>query len=293
MLLAVAIPLAGAGAAAVLTLPDASQAQPPAIALPQPLASLQLSSAQQRSLDHAEDVLVRRCMRTRGLDFPVQPTAAAQGFTDPNPYGLLDPAEAAKQGYGLHGPTKGNTPDRTWTARETRALLGTPAHEKKLPLPGGGYTVENTDGCFSQAQDKLYGQAWKRLHYGEETLFARELARVRQDPGVREAKTSWASCMRASGYRVAALQNVMDDAVQSMASTGSDRASGQAQFTKLWKQAQRDAACQRKAKVVSAFRRAQDAVEPVVTRGESSDLARLADLRNHALSLSGQLQGVG
>jgi hypothetical protein len=242
------------------------------------------------SLDHAEDVLVRRCMRVRDLDFAVAPTAATRQFTDPNPYGLLDPAVVAKQGYGLHGPTNGGAHEHALTARESRALLGTAAHEKKVRLPGGGYTVENTDGCFSQAQDKLYGQAWKPLHYGEETVFAQELARVRQDPAVQRAESSWASCMRASGYKVAALQNVLSDAEQRIAATGTDQNAGQAVFTNLWEQAQHDAACQQKAGVLTAFRRAQNVAEPVVVRGKRGDLAHLADLRSHALALARQLE---
>ncbi|MFF9185035.1 hypothetical protein [Streptomyces misionensis] len=289
---AIAVLLAAAAAAAVLAGSRPGRAHPAALPLPMPLAWLQLSSAQQTSLDHAEDVLVRRCMRARGLDFAVAPTTVAREFTDPNPYGLLDPAIVTRQGYGLHAATPRSAQEsRTPTAAESRALLGTASHAVKMALPGGGYTVENTDGCFSQAQDELYGRAWKVLHYGEETLFARELAQVRQDPDAQKAESSWAACMRASGYRVTALHDVRPDAEQRMAVTGSDRAAGRREFGTLWKQAQRDAACQQKTGVVSAYRRAQGTVESALTRPHRGDLARLTSLRTHALALSGRLAG--
>ncbi|MBU3866501.1 hypothetical protein KN815_21260 [Streptomyces sp. 4503] len=185
-----------------------------AIPPPEPLADLQLSPEQQQSLRHAEDVLVRRCMRDRGMDFHVAGTAEAPASL-PNPYGLLDSAEVAERGYGLHGAAPVPSDPRL-TDRERDALFGTEASQKTIPLAEGGELVVHTDGCFYQAQTELYGEDWKRLLHGEETLAAKIVARVNRDPRVNATQHTWARCMGRAGYSVTTLEDVRPDAMRRM-----------------------------------------------------------------------------
>ncbi|MFE5166018.1 hypothetical protein ACFRNT_47475 [Streptomyces sp. NPDC056697] len=260
-----------------------------AIPPPEPLADLQLSPEQQQSLRHAEDVLVRRCMRDRGMDFHVAGTAEAPASL-PNPYGLLDSAEVAERGYGLHGAAPVPSDPRL-TDRERDALFGTEASQKTIPLAEGGELVVHTDGCFYQAQTELYGEDWKRLLHGEETLAAKIVARVNRDPRVNATQHTWVRCMRRAGYSVTTLEDVRPDAMRRMEREASDRADGEAEFNALLDQAARDVACQKRARVEPAIRAAQKAVERSVVRGHQHDLGELKTLRAEALATARRLGG--
>ncbi|GAA5076888.1 hypothetical protein [Streptomyces similanensis] len=250
-------------------------------ALPEPFASLQFSDAQQRSLHHAEDVLTRRCMRARGMDFAVVAKGEASTAL-PNPYGLLDGGEAAQHGYGLHG-SKAPADDRL-SDRERSALLGTPTHQRTVALEDGGQIAVRTDGCFYTAQTELYGAKWTPLLYGEETLYAEVVERVRRDPRVAAAQRKWAECMGRAGYAVTTLGNVRPDADRRMERTRGDRTAGQAAFEALLTQARKDADCQKQARIEPAVRAAQNDAEQLVARGHEQRLGELATLRAAALA---------
>lgn len=254
--------------------------------LPEPFASLQFSEEQQQSLRHAEDILVRHCMRARGMDFPVAATADPPPST-PNLYGLLDSTEVARRGYGLHGSSAPS--EARLTDRERDALFGTPAHQKTIPLGDGGELAVRTDGCFYKAQTELYGDKWQPLLYGEETLSAEVVARVGRAPRVAVAKKKWAACMRQAGYAVTTLEQVWPDANRRMERAGADRTAGQAAFDALLTQASRDAACQKQSQVASAIGVAQDDAEGSVARGHQQSLRQLAALRNKALATARRL----
>ncbi|MGV9855109.1 hypothetical protein ACWDWU_41125 [Streptomyces sp. NPDC003442] len=262
---------------------DRAAAIPP----PEPLADLQLSPAQRQSLRHAEDVLVRRCMRDRGMDFHVAATAEMPS-SPPNPYGLLDSAEVAARGYGLRGAVPVPSDPRL-TDRERDALFGTETSRKTIPLAGGGELVVRTDGCFYQAQTELYGEDWKRLLYSEETLAAKIVARVNRDPRVNATQHTWATCMRRAGYSVTTLEGVRPNAVRRMEREASDRADGEAEFNALLGQAARDVACQKRARVEPAIRAAQGDVERSAVRGHQHDLGELKTLRAEALATARRL----
>ena len=283
------VALAAITGVVLLARPDAP---PTTVARPVPFADQQLSPAQQESLDHAEDVLTRRCMRGRGMDFTVTARADQQPATSTNPYGLLDPAEVAKHGYGLRDAGQGPQ-DPPLADRENDALFGTGAHEKAIALPEGGQLVVRTDGCFYQAQTQLYGEDWKVLLYNEQTLYGRVIARVQGDSGVVAAQGRWADCMRRAGYQVTTLAEARPDAQGRMDATGADRAAGQAEFTRLRTQAKRDLVCQRKSKVLPAIQRAQTDAERVVAGGQQDRLRELAALRAGALATARQLADAG
>jgi uncharacterized membrane protein len=266
--------------------------RPATVARPVPFAGLQLAPAQQESLDHAEDVLTRNCMRGRGMDFTVAARTDRQPETPANPYGLLDPAEVARHGYGLRDT--GQPPqDAPLPDRENDALFGTESHAKDIALPGGGQLVVRTDGCFYQAQTRLYGEDWKWLLYNEQTLYSRVVARVEEDSGVVSAQGSWADCMRQAGYHMTTMDRVWPDAQRRMDATGNDRVAGQAEFNRLLRQAKQDLACQQKSGVLTAIRRAQSDAERVVAAGQQDRLRELADLRSAALAAARQLADPG
>ncbi|MEU7379831.1 hypothetical protein AB0A91_07420 [Streptomyces sp. NPDC042207] len=250
-------------------------------ALPEPFASLQFSGEQRQSLRHAEDVLTRRCMRARGMDFHVV-AKAEQPPEPPNPYGLLEGGDVARHGYGLHDsrvPTDNRLADR-----ERDALFGTAAYEKTIPLEDGGEIAVRTDGCFYKAQTELYGKEWTALLYSEETLYAKVIARVQGDPRVTTAQRKWAACMDRAGYPVTTLAKVWPDANRRMEQTGANRTAGRAAFDALLTQARRDVDCQKQARVEPAIRAAQDDAEGSVARGHEQGLSKLATLRATALA---------
>ncbi|URZ99472.1 hypothetical protein NCG97_00370 [Streptomyces lydicamycinicus] len=114
-----------------------------------PLDSYAPSVAETHLVEDAQDILIRRCMKDRGMDWKSLPSVDAQDAEPPNlrRYGA-DEAEALRNGYSPspEAPSVVRR-NRAWDARE--AL---PAEVQRA-----AYGPSGEGGCLKTAQHQLVG----------------------------------------------------------------------------------------------------------------------------------------
>ncbi|GAA2810519.1 hypothetical protein [Kribbella solani] len=187
--------------------PDRAPAARPSITMRQlpadigqvayPLDRYRLTAAEQRLMEQATYVLVRRCTLRFGLELP--PLGKAIDKTRRDRYGLSDPIEARTWAYSLDKPS---VLAPAWLApiapgsRLHSIVTGTdadgrPAKEHGLPAGGCGGSARRAlaQDRTSSGDDLVAGldsEAWKS---------------ARADARVQQAESAWQRCMNAAGYR--------------------------------------------------------------------------------------------
>ncbi|WP_280885458.1 hypothetical protein [Streptomyces sp. LBL] len=133
------------------------------------------------------------------------------------PYGIDDPAWAARHGFGgvpeTGGGARGDGADARRTQQQPRTESGRRAAERQQRLTdamfGSGrrelstrtatglVVTANSDGCLAQAQRVLYGDQarWFRTEVAVNNLEAAARHRVTQDPAYRAVLARWARCV--------------------------------------------------------------------------------------------------
>ncbi|MEU6788933.1 hypothetical protein ABZ912_57965 [Nonomuraea angiospora] len=142
-------------------------------------------------LEGAEELLIRDCMRRRGMAWEVLPQSAAEDVEPANRrrYGVVEPEIARLFGY--HNP-----PDRPTVARRAAALAG---RMRSLSAKERQAAYGEQDGCLKQARDHLE-QGTPQV---DEALFNRLISetfeRSQRDPEVVQVFRAWSTCMREQG----------------------------------------------------------------------------------------------
>ncbi|MFE7467872.1 peptidoglycan-binding protein [Streptomyces sp. NPDC057499] len=264
------------------TAPGPAQAMPPA-----PLARFLATPGQQFALDRAETDLTNRCMRDRGRTYALPRNGTAPPSVPESPYGLLTVRAARAEGYGIHSPAdepaRPANPARTLPRADEDALLGTPAHEELLALPGGGELSVRTDGCAYRARLRLYGDGWPQLRYAVESLANQVVNRVQADAEVRRARRKWADCMAEYGFHGKNPGEARARASDHVARAGRDRAARRRARDQTDELARNDARCQRTGGLLTAVAHAQSAAEKTVVAASRTRLDAYAARRDAAL----------
>lgn len=169
--------------------------------------------AEQKTLDMAEELLTRDCMKRRGFTYYVTPATTLADDRD-FPYVVDDPAWAARHGYGSDLQDQATrlresdpnlrylrtlTPQRQVAAGN--ALNGAGPRYVETELPTGGTVRHYTDGCSAEAWTHLYHDiaTWYRAEKINENLGAVHRSLVVADPTVIERIPVWAACMHRHG----------------------------------------------------------------------------------------------
>ncbi|MEU6254547.1 hypothetical protein [Streptomyces sp. NPDC047043] len=171
--------------------------------------------AQDDLLKKAQSALVQRCLTDRKVAVPPTPSGSVKSTAQARvgegerqfPYGIDDPAWAARHGFGIAAQA-GRTqrteqapqPDKKTLAQQQRlsdALFGTGRRELSTRTATGLVVKANSDGCLAEAQRVLYGDqaAWFRSDVAVNNLAAAAHRRVTQDPAYRAALARWARCI--------------------------------------------------------------------------------------------------
>lgn len=222
------------GAAAAVSLMLGCAAQGEKTAVRPPAADVRPVGSQQ-TLDVAEGLLERDCMRRSGFDFWVTPPAAP-GSRREFPYVVDDVAWAKKHGYGadlraaLQRSDEADPNKRYLLSLEPQrraalvaALNGPRPTGLAVDLPNGARISHSDEGCTAEAERRLYGDltAWFRATRTTRFLKGERIAAVQQDPRYRSARDRWATCMRAAGLPYADPQ---DSRAAADPERGADRA---------------------------------------------------------------------
>ncbi|NUW35769.1 hypothetical protein HTZ77_30740 [Nonomuraea sp. SMC257] len=160
-----------------------------------PFDRYNFSTADISLLEGAEEILVRDCMRRRGMAWEVLPRSAAEDLEPPNRrrYGVVEPEVARLFGY--HSPPDRPTVARRAAARDSRA--------RRLSAEEQRAAYGEKDGCLEQARSHLE-QGTPQV---DEALFNRLIsetfAQSQRDPRVVRVFRAWSACMREQGRQYA------------------------------------------------------------------------------------------
>ncbi len=163
-------------------------------ALHVPLDEYMFSRLDLQTVEYAEDLLTRDCMRWLDLDWKVLPPPSSQ---DPDPlnrrrYGLIEPEIAARFGYHLPPPSPELTArESVWAQRDRLP----PAQHR------AAYGDDGKGGCRAEARDRLRKDIpdldQSRLYDFSAEAFRASL----ENPEVVQVFGSWSACMKAKGSR--------------------------------------------------------------------------------------------
>ncbi|MGH3239841.1 MAG: hypothetical protein ACRDNL_05635 [Spirillospora sp.] len=176
--------------------------------------SRDLTPAEARTLDHAQEVLISRCMRRHGSVYDVV-TPPDDGGAREFRYVVDDVAWARRHGFGSRDQARAlrakdadpNQRRLTRLAasereRYRRTLLGVQPGRIRIALPSGVVILATDQGCLAEAQEAPYGdvRAWLSSDVIVKNLAPLIEQRVRQDRRYRAAQSAWAVCMGRSGH---------------------------------------------------------------------------------------------
>ncbi|KUL25303.1 hypothetical protein ADL15_41000 [Actinoplanes awajinensis subsp. mycoplanecinus] len=171
----------------------------------------------------AETVLIGRCMRRAGFDYPLDPAELRNELAAPRPPTSLDsawPEDDEKRAAAAAGPSTAAVPPppRTRLNRYVEgldparreafatALYGDPttgpAVEVTLP---SGTVRQSRAGCRSEVLRRLYGDldAYVRARISKDNINPLVQARVTTDPAFTAAQARWRTCMTKRHWAVA------------------------------------------------------------------------------------------
>ncbi|MET7336751.1 hypothetical protein [Nonomuraea sp. NPDC005650] len=142
-------------------------------------------------LEGAEELLVRDCMRQRGLVWEALPQSAAEDLEPPNRrrYGVVEPEMARLFGY--HAPPDRPTVARRAVARENRT--------RSLSAQERQAAYGEKDGCLPRAQAQLQQGAPQADGALFNRLISETFKQSQRDPAVVQVFRSWSTCMREQG----------------------------------------------------------------------------------------------
>lgn len=199
------------GLVAAAALGGCGSAAPPAVEEAAPLAP-----AQVRELAEAEEILVARCMRGQGFEYHLVPADPALSEDRDFPYGIDDPAWAARHGLGLalrdragrqagegnpnNRYTDGLPPQRRQAY--TAALYGTESKALAVTIPTGQQVTMPPDGCLAAARQELYGdlRRWFPAQAITDNLASAIRPKVYADQRFKAAAEQWSRCMAGRGH---------------------------------------------------------------------------------------------
>jgi hypothetical protein len=181
-----------------------------------PAVPRELTTAEWAQLRTAEQVLIQRCMRTRGFEYALAPAVRIQPDVDSV---LTDVGRARRYGYGsdlnrrFEAAMRANPNNaimrKLSVQRRTaalEALNGAPQRGIGVgvltaELPTGGKVHRSGTSCTSSAERELYRDlpAWYRATKITENLGGLRYGLVQNDSRFSQAVVPWARCMRAAG----------------------------------------------------------------------------------------------
>lgn len=208
-----------------------------------PLDAYASTVAENHVVEDAQDILMRRCMNGRGMEWKALPPVDAQDTEPPNlrRYGA---DEAAAVLYGYHpspDPPSVVRRNRAWDERESL-----PAEVQRT-----AYGPSGKGGCRKTAQHQLVGDTAPPDYRAFNQLTGTALETSRRAPAVRDALRRWHTCMAKSGF----------DYPDPFAAAGSERWETAEPTAAERATAREDVACQKSAKLVTVWAAAETRIQ--------------------------------
>lgn len=176
--------------------PPPPQVPPPgaqARAISLPFDRYNFTPADISIIERAEDLLVRDCMRSRGLAWETLPPPAEDDLEPPNRrrYGIVEPEIARLYGYHV-------APERPSVARRSAASESRTA---SLSEQERRAAYDESGGCLRQARARIAQGAPEVDSALFNQLITRTFEQSRREAAVVQVFRVWSACMRAGGWR--------------------------------------------------------------------------------------------
>ncbi|MER6842189.1 hypothetical protein [Streptomyces platensis] len=225
-----------------------------------PFDAYALSGPDVHTIESAEDVLIRGCMRAKGKGWTALPQPST---ADPDPpqrrrYGVIEPDVARRFGYHQPpAPPETARRDKIWRARE------------KMPRAAqlAAYGKDGVGGCWKKAHVRLL----RGVPKSSTALFNRrireEFTASRKERAVRSVIRSWSACMKRDGYR----------SPDPLTAAGDDRWGTSPRPSRHEiAVARADVRCKRETRLVSVWSKAETRLQHGAVRSHATEFEKLA-----------------
>lgn len=245
-------------------LPAGDQAR----ALALPFDEYTLSPFEIRTLLHAEDLLVRDCMKGNGMDWQVYPAPEEEGIDPPHRrrYGVIEAPVAETHGYGA--PRMAADEGLVEELREDRRSL--PATEHRV-----AHGDETGAGCVEGAQEDFMAGVPDMDHNLLNSYIQTGFEDSMDEPAVVEVFAAWSACMADRGFDYPTPVEAAADPRWESGGDGPSAAEVEA--------ATADVACKGEASVVETWRDAEEAAQLGLIEEHPEDFALFAQVREDML----------
>jgi hypothetical protein len=177
--------------------------------------SYAIPATQAETLDLAKQIIIRDCMESHGFRYWVVSHRTEKTQRD-FPYVIDDVKWAKLHGYGRDVQEEQEQrakrdPNQRYfwslsSGRRTAATIamnGSTSKAMSVRLPNGIPVGHSKEGCDTESDAKLYGNAyaWFRASRVTESLAGLRIGQVTSDPRYGAAVQKWSRCMLRSGYR--------------------------------------------------------------------------------------------
>ncbi|MBQ1082068.1 hypothetical protein [Nocardiopsis sp. B62] len=158
-----------------------------------PFDEYTLSPFEMRTLDYAQDLLVRDCMRQHGMDWRVLPDPEEEGTDPPHRgrYGVIESEVAERYGYGA--PPGSADEALVEEVREDRLTLLATEHRV-------AYGSESAAGCLPEAGRDIMAGVPDMDHDRLNSFIQTGFETSRSAPEVVDAFAAWSACMADRGF---------------------------------------------------------------------------------------------
>jgi hypothetical protein len=257
-LVAVLLLVAGCAAGPQPAEPEVPEASVQARALRVPFDEYKYSRTELQTIEHAEDLLTRDCMRGLGMDWELLPPPASE---DPDPfnrrrYGLIEPAIAARFGYHVPPPPPELAArEAVWAERDRLPLA-----ERRAALGADGQ-----GGCAEQSILRLREGVPDFDDYSRVNDYsASAFDAAQKTPDVVRVFEEWSACMATAGFQYPTPFTAFDDPEWARSSRPSSREIAVAET---------DVRCKEENRVVEVWSAAEERVQRDIINHNSRDFA--------------------
>ncbi|MFD9502254.1 hypothetical protein [Streptomyces sp. NPDC060035] len=255
-----------------------------------------LTDAEEVLVEHAESMLVKKCMEGKGFRYWVGPMASVaerQG----DGYVLDDVSWARTHGYGGELEKKAerarpadpnaayaNALPEAERIRYSKTLDGNPSKgELSVDLPAGGTVSTTSTGCLADAKGKLYGDTvtWFRVNRITTSLTPLYIPDLVKDQRLVNAVEAWSWCMREAGHPYASPDGIREE--RDALTQGMSAARAHATEVEL---AVAEATCAVKTSLGTAARTLEREYRTTMLQRYGADMATYQRMRLAALALA-------
>ncbi|WP_155126921.1 hypothetical protein [[Actinomadura] parvosata] len=251
------------------------EASAEARALRVPLDDFTLSRLDIHTIEYAEDLLTRACMRGRGFDWELLPPPAR---TDTDPlhrrrYGVIEPEVAERYGYHVPPPA----PDQQAREQVWRRREALPPAEQRA-----AYGPDGQGGCRETARTRL-AQGIPAVDQQQLNGYIGDTFEASQRvPAVVAAFGAWSACMKAGGFTYRTPLDAANDRAWASSARPAPREIAVAVA---------DVVCKRATGLVATWSAADQAVQLAAIAAHRTDFARFRQARDAELRAARQVIG--